>query len=399
MTTKPDEAEWSSSIARALNEAASLPDGYERVPVRSPPIFEGAGGRALLALPMAVIVIAVVVLRPGSSSPFDALGLLLRLVAYLFSVRAVIGMIVLGRRVLLALRARSYALVIGDAGLVLRTPESTRVVRRDDIVGIAERGHWRGRGARRFAPVYVALRPGAGPTHLELPPIFEDSPGVLAERLMRWRGPLPEERAPAAVDPNVIASLVYEQAAAGAVPADTTAIRHGWQLLAQGPYATMLLAVALLDGYLRMGHLDRLVLGWGPIVWLGVAFVLVPIAWFLVVWREVGPRRGLALVMTPAELLIRTRRGLTRVPWSEVAKIDIESRTAWSVVLGQMERRQICFERRGEDVSRIRYDEQFLGAPAEVVEALANAYRKGRVGPGAADVRAGEPSADSERGC
>ncbi|MCC6383375.1 MAG: hypothetical protein IT304_12785 [Dehalococcoidia bacterium] len=347
------------------------------------------------------MVVAIAILRPGSHSPFDAIGLLLRLVAYLFAVRAGIGLVLLGGRVVLAVRRRAYALAIGEPGLVLVTPGATHAVKRSDVLGIAERGHWQGRGARRFAPVYVVVRPGAGPTFLELPPIFEDSPGVLAERLMRWRGPLPEEREPEPVDPGVIASALYEQVAAGSIPEGTTAIRHGWRFLAQGPYATMMLAVALLDGWLRMGAVDRAALGWLPLVWLGITFLVVPLGWLALMWREIGPRRGLALVMTPSELLIRTRRGLTRVPWGEVAKVGIEEKTRWSVVLGQHARRQLAIERRDEDASVIRYDEHFLGAPAEVVETLVNAYRKGRwkLAPrdGAASVTAA--NAEPATGC
>jgi hypothetical protein len=90
---------------------------------------------------------------------------------------------------------------------------------------------------------------------------------------------------------------------------------------------------------------------------------------------DLAPRKGIALVLTPAEMLMRTRAGVHRVGWDEVARLEITSRTAWSVLEGPKPQRALVVHRKESDT--ITYVEEFLGAPAEVVVALCDGYRKG----------------------
>jgi hypothetical protein len=62
------------------------------------------------------------------------------------------------------------------------------------------------------------------------------------------------------------------------------------------------------------------------------------------------------------------------VPWKQVTRVEIASRTAWSILFGAHESRSLVIHRKGDDP--ISYAEPFLGAPAEVVAALCEGYRK-----------------------
>ena len=110
--------------------------------------------------------------------------------------------------------AQRYKLALADDGLLLRTPEADFAVAKEDVLDVREHGAWGERSGRRWADVYIVTRPSSGRTHLALPPVFTLTPGVLAERLMRWRGAIEvpgsgaREPEPAAL-PSKIFDVVY----------------------------------------------------------------------------------------------------------------------------------------------------------------------------------------------
>jgi hypothetical protein len=83
------------------------------------------------------------------------------------------------------------------------------------------------------------------------------------------------------------------------------------------------------------------------------------------------------MVLTPAELLIRTRGGMVRTRWPDLVSASVANKRAWSVLEGMHEARQLILSRRGG--GPIRYDEPYLGVPAEVGQILVDAYRTGRL--------------------
>jgi hypothetical protein len=206
--------------------------------------------------------------------------------------------------------------------------------------------------------------------------VFELSPGELAEAIMRWRGPL-EVREGSLETPKELGSKVYDEAArTGAVPGGIV-IRHGRGWLARGPYASVLLGIAIVEGVLRSSPTARALLGPEMVAIVASVLFLVPLGWIALSLREVRPRRGLALVLTPTEALIRTRGGVVRTPLESLAKATVDERRAWSVVLGIHRQRTLVIERK--DAPAIRYDEAFLGAPADVVAALLEAGKRGQL--------------------
>jgi hypothetical protein len=103
--------------------------------------------------------------------------------------------------------------------------------------------------------------------------------------------------------------------------------------------------------------------------------VLVPGLWLVLSRRQLAARKGVAMLLTPAELLWRARGGVQRLRWSELGRPQIESRTGWSVLQGPHETRTLVLTQKNGDA--VRYAEASLAAPAEVVAALCEAYRKG----------------------
>jgi len=163
--------------------------------------------------------------------------------------------------------------------------------------------------------------------------------------------------------------------AAGERPPGVAVIEHGRGWLRRGPYATMLLGVAALEGWLRSTEATRAQLGATAPLVVVLCLLIVPVLWVVLTRRDMAPRKGIALLLTPAELMLRTRSGVHRVGWPQVARVEIASRTAWSILFGAHESRSLIVHRKGDDP--ISYAEPFLGAPAEVVQSLCESYRKG----------------------
>jgi hypothetical protein len=366
-------SDWIARAEAALRGETA--EGIDLLPAAGAPVLDLRGRRALLAPLMAGFLWAAVVFREGLSDPLDPLALLLRLLALAATLRALVALALLASRVRELLRRRRYALALSEDGLLLRTPRADYAVPREDVVGVVESGAAQDRGGPRWADVYVVTRPDSGRLHLSIPPFFAHSPGVLAERLMRWRGVPASGSARAPAEPTELPSKLFDLAAAGEALRGVSVIQHGRGWLRRGPYATVLLGAALLEGLLRSAPEKRAQLGAVAPLVIGLCLLVVPALWIALTRRAMAPRRGIALLMTPAELLLRTRAGVQRVRWSQVSRLQIASRTAWSIVYGAHESRSLIIERKGDDP--ISYAEPFLAIPPEVVVVLGEAYRKG----------------------
>ena len=155
------------------------------------------------------------------------------------------------------------------------------------------------------------------------------------------------------------------------------ALHHGRGWLQRAPHATLLLGVVLLDGYLRLSQPVRTQLGGLVPAVIALCLFVVPLGWFALMRANIAPRKGLSFVLTPAELMLRTRAGVLRVPWGELGKLEIVSRTGWSILRGAHDARTLIMNR--ADEPPIHYAEAFIGSPAEVVIALCEAYKKGQL--------------------
>jgi hypothetical protein len=367
-------SDWIDRARLLAQGSVAAARGEEVIEGRLPPILEGDGVRGLLAPMVAAIAWAGAAFREMVTGPVDPLALFMRLFAIGLTVRALFLLSGLLSRVSLAMASRRSRLVLTEGGLYVRLPDGEHAMARSEILAATERGSWQGRSGRRFAPVYVVGSTEA-PLFVELPPIFEDTPGILAERIMRWLGPKEGPEAPVFPEPRGLASKTYDEAANGIKEAGVLVVKHGDRWLRRGPYASLLLAIAVVDGWLRAPADVQGTLGAWPVVG-AVAFALVvPLGWVLFARREIAPRKALAMVITPPELLLRTRAGVLRTRWQRLLRVTIDEKNAWSVLEGFHRSRALVLKRREDEP--IRYDEAFLGVPAEVAQVLLDAYRRG----------------------
>lgn len=371
---------WLATAREVAKGKREAPAGWQVLAGERPPLIDDESVRALVAVLVAVLAWTGAAFRElVTGTPIDPLALFMRLLALAMTLRAAL----LGRgivtRLALWARARECTLVLAPEGLWARLPGGEVSAERDEIVGVTERGTWQTRRAgRRYSPVYVVV---ASPmqTHVELPPIFDATPGVLAERLMRWRGaaPLPEE--PRFPDPAPLASKVYEDAARGVRDASTVVIRHGDGWMRRGPWATVLLGIAVLEGFARASAEEQQALGAPVVGAAGIALVMVPMAWIFMTRRSIAPRLGVAMVLTSAELLLRAKGGVLRVRWPSLQRLSIDVRGRLSAIEGWALQRALVIKRK--DGAPITYDEAYLGVPAEVALTLCDAYASGALLP------------------
>ncbi len=367
-------SEWIDRARLLAEGSVAVAGGEEVLEGHAPPILEGDGMRGLLAPMVAAVAWAGAVFREMVTGPVDPLALFMRLFAIGLTVRALFLLGGLVSRLRLALSARRARLVLTRDGLYARLPHGETAMPRPEILAATERGSWQGRSGRRFAPVYV-VGSSEAPLFVELPPIFEDTPGILAERIMRWLGPREGDEAPVFPEPKGLASKTYDDAANGIKEPGVLVVKHGDRWLRRGPYASVLLAAAVIDGWLRAPTELHDALGPWPVIGAAALAVIVPIGWVLFSRREIAPRRGVAMVITPAELLLRTRAGVLRTRWQRLLRTTIDEKNAWSVLEGFHRARALVLKRREDEP--IRYDEAFLGVPAEVAQVLIDAYRRG----------------------
>jgi hypothetical protein len=377
---------WIGRARAALDgSGASESEGsdVERIATRRPVLVDRAMAVALVTLVVgALFLVGAIVREQQTGNPFDRLAMPMRFVGIVALLRGLVGAWSLVARLRLSASRDRYGLVLTDDGLLLRTPTDEHAVSRERVLGAVEPGDWGSRTSfRRFSFVYLLVAPDReGRAILQIPPIFEESPGILAERLVRWRGvsaARTDEQVERSAGPaERLASKIYDDAARGQPAVGVAVIRHGAGWLRRGPYAALLFALVFAEATLRLP--SEISLGILPVAAL-VVCLAIPVTWIALTWRHVAPRRGLALVLTAEEALLRTRAGVLRARWSEVPTTSVETLTGWSLLEGRSVTRKLRFDR--VDAPPIRYDEAFLGIPADVALALVDAYRKRAVGP------------------
>lgn len=373
MSTAPN---WIRDAEAALAAGESPNDDCDVVEVSAPALLDAAGARALLAPFLAAFMWAAVVFRELQSNPLDALALGFRVLALALTLRALRVLYGLLLRLRMAFARKQYGLVLTPGGLLYRSPSGDVVVPREEILDVREHGvtALAARATWRWAEVYVVTHPDSPRLYLALPPLFARGPRALAELLMRWRGVSEQQLPLPAENPEAMPSRLWERAGAGEPLPGVVGIRHGYGWVARGPYASLLLGIAVLDGFLRLSPSAEYALNPTPALILAGVLVVVPLVWFLLTRAQMAARKGLSLVLAPQDLLLRGRGGITRVPWSTVSRCEVSSRTSWSLLQGGHESRALLIQRGKE--SSMQCNEAAMAAPAEVVASLCEFYRK-----------------------
>lgn len=314
---------------------------------------------ALLVLVVAAALWVAAFWRESSGGSMDRFAVLLRFVALVATVRGALGLRAWLRALGLSLSARRHRLRLGPNALVHEFPGGRMELPKERIVAFV---------VDALEVHVVTLPDDAGEALHQVPALFERSPALLGERLRKWRGPVALD----AIDPTPSGapSALYDGATQGTLPPGAAVLRHGRGWLRRGPFAALLFALVFGEG---MARLDADV-SLGLLPWLAIGGgVLVPVLWLGKTLREIAPRKGLAMVVTPAEVLMRTEGGVLRAVFEDVPSIGVEERRGWSPLVGRETRRKLRLDRVGSPP--IRYEEEFLGAPAAVVAALLDAFR------------------------
>jgi hypothetical protein len=352
--------------------------GVEVIRGAAPGLFASDGVHAITSLLLAGLVIAAAVLRSGlAAGGFDLIALLLRCASVAFALRAVIALVRWGRRVARDGGATRHVLALSEHGLLHRTPDGERWLAREDVIALALPEERALRGvAVSLQPLYVVGRPQRAPVSWMLPPYFATSSEVLSARLQRWRG-TPPSRAPSFAPPAVSAEERYARAARGQPGTGEVPVPEGFGYRLRAPYGVLLALVFVADAVLHAGAMrDELLPAAALSALLAPAALLV---WFAWLRRKRRARLGMAMLLTGEELLVRGPHGTVSVPWTQLASVEVGTRSAWSPFVGRYLVRTLAFS--AVDGTHMQFDAAFLGVPAEVVAALADAYRTGVLGP------------------
>ncbi len=363
---------WRQQATEALSGAPV--EGVERLRPVGPSLFRGDGGRALLTFFFSALAATLAVARSLiAPTVVDPFFMLLEVFSLGLALRAILLGLRLARRIGVAARRRDYDLALMNAGLILRTPEGDVSVAAEDLLDVrvgAPGTSLMGEGWDELQLVHRVEGRGA---LLRIPPVFGPAELVLARIEQRvGRAVAPEPFSIPA--PEYLPTDLYDAVASGSEEPGVTPIRHGWGWMRGGPFAALLFGAVFLQGLLLLppGYAP------GPLSLGGVALCLLwPLLWLFSARRVVRPRRGLALLLSPSELIIRRRGGCVRAPYDGVSEVRIESRGGWSLLEGRKPRRFLVLVREADD--DVRYAEDFLSLPAESVAAMILAYREGRL--------------------
>jgi hypothetical protein len=370
------EPAWLAVLRRAVRGTAS--PGIEVARGARPGFLSGDAVHALISTLLAALVLAAAVLRGTlSAGQFDLIALLLRTASVAFALRAAIAIAAVVRRTIRDRAAESHALAWSSEGLLESRPEGERWVAREDVLGFALPDERPVRGASSSRrPLYVVLTPEQAPRYWTLPPYYAASSEILQARLLRWLGTR-EAALPELAPPVSAPDERYLRAAEGRLAPGEVAVPEGFGYRLRAPYGALLALVFVGDALLQAGTERARLLA--P---AGLALALVPIAlavWFSWLRSRRAARLGLALLLTPEELLVRGKHGVASVPWTQLASVDVTARLAWSPFVGSYLVRMLSFQ--ALDGSLIPFDESFLGVPADVIAVLAKAYRSGEYEP------------------
>ncbi len=353
--------------------------GIEVVRGAPPNLLDADAARALSAPFLAGFMVAAAVLREQiAHTQVDVLPLLLRTAAFAFCLRAVILIAAFARRFVQDRSASAHALAFSREGVLWQTPSSERFVRREDVLALcvpAVRASRLVPQARR--PLLMILRPHTGALHWSIPPYFAASSEIFSARLKRTLG-LAEEGAQVATPPPPPpepASERYTRAARGQPGPHEAVVPEGHAYLGRGPYGVLLGIVFALDALMSSGAQRALLLQ--PVLLSCLLALAMPLGWLWLMRRKASARLGIAMLLTPEELLVRGKHGVVSVPYHQLTEVEVRLKDIWSPFVGTYTARNLLIGT--QDGATMNFDGGFLGVPPEVIAELCAAYRRGRI--------------------
>lgn len=368
------EPSWVAPLREAV-AGASRP-GVEVARGSAPGLLAADTSYALTSALFTALIIAATLFRAQVGQPeLDLIAVLLRTASLAFAVRTTFAVGATVQRILRDRSAAEHALAWSSEGLFHRTPREEHWVARGDVLGLATPEQ----PARRtrddsLRPLFVVLRPTGQPAYWELPPYFASSASILLARLERWLGPRGRGDDPPV--PTEAAEQRYLRAARGTPSPGDVVVPEGFGYRRRAPFGTLLALVFVADAVHSAGpYRERLIPAAGAAALLACSALVL---WFAWMRRRRAARLGIALLLTPEELLVRGRHGVVSVPWTQLTRSEVRARLAWSPFIGAYTVRVLWFS--AADGSETPFDGAFVGVPPEVVASLAEAYREGRVG-------------------
>lgn len=362
------------AILRGALQGRGQP-GVEQVRGEAGGYLDPAVLRALSAPLIAGFMVAAAVFRGQvNDAVLDPLGAVLRTLAFAFAVRALLLLAAWWRQRARAGRAAEQALAWSEHGILFRDGQSEVFAARSEVVGIdlreERRTPW---GRQRARPLWITLRSEGAPRYIELPANVCRNSELLHARLSRWWAePEPEDAADEAPSaPGVDGHAIYQRAVAGELPPGATAVREGQRWLRRGPYGALLVAFFVLDLLRSVGGGQ----GWPMAAGALALCAAVPAGWWLWMRRRARPRGGLAMLLTPAQLLVWGTGSVVELPWHELGEVEVESRNQWSPFVGAYPVQQLVLTTTAGEA--LRFDADLLSVPPEVVGALCRGYRRG----------------------
>ncbi|MDB4984840.1 MAG: hypothetical protein JWN04_18 [Myxococcaceae bacterium] len=340
----------------------------------APGWLAGDAVHAITSLLLAALVSSAAFLRSElQSTPLDLIALLLRTASVAFGVRAAIAVALWCARLRRDARASEHVLAWSSEGLFWRAGSAERWLARADVIDVVVPEERSVRGAASsLQPVLIVTRPVQPLACWTLPPYFAVHAEVLAARLARFRR-LGGKRELAATPPPSAPEERYVRAARGLLEAGEVPVPEGFGYRYRAPYGVLLALVFVADAVRSAGALRERVL---PAALLSALLALTALwIWFRWLRGRRQARLGMALLLTPEELLIRGKQGVVSIPWTQLAGAEVLTRLAWSPLVGSYLVRTLWFSTL--EGTSMPFDGGFLGVAPEVLASLANGYRTG----------------------
>lgn len=351
--------------------------GVEVVRGQRPALLDGDAARALSAPFLAGFMVAAALLRAQiAASPFDLLTLLLRTAAFAFCLRALILIAAFVLRLRKDMNASAHALAFSRDGILWQSPAGERFARRADVIALSVPSVRASRlmlEARR--PLLVVTRPETGGLYWALPPYFSASADILRARLERALTlDAGTDDMPPRPPPPEPASERYQRATDGKASKADCVVPEGYSYRLRGPYGVLLGLVFALDA-LRVAGAQRVIL-LQPVLLSCLLAISMPLVWLWLMKRKAAARLGIAMLLTPEELVVRGKHGVVSVPYHQLGDVEVRLKDIWSPFVGSYTTRNLIITTK--DGATMTFDGGFLGVPPEVVAELCTAYRRGR---------------------
>lgn len=369
------EPDWQEPLRRAARGGTQA--GIETHAGAAPALLNAQTAGAVTSVVLAAFVCLAAQFRSElAAGQLDLIASVLRSAALAFVVRAVIDVVRSARALQADGAAKHATLALGEQGLYLRVGEREESARREEILGISAREGVASRTLpARPGPLLVTLRPRAGkPRVLDVPPYFAPTSEIALARLTRWWG-APTVRAAvggADTSSDEAPEAHYERAARGQLAAEDVVIPEGRGYLLRAPYTALLGVSFALDMYVSAGA-SRAAIAL-PVLGAAALSLLALAVWFAWMARRRQSRKGIGMLFTRDELLLRGPHGVVAIPWGQLADTELKLVSRWSPFTGAYASRTLTLTTNTGE--RMLFDQGFLGVPLESLDALLRAYRE-----------------------